>query len=152
MTTPQFDVAAAHRWFAIECNNGSWDLVEAESRTETQIEEMLHLAHAARFHWQHAGTELNLLKADLLLATAYCIAKRPENGLVYASHARAHLNSIKDANPFDHACLAGASALAHQLAGQEQQAAQARNEFKQRLEEIDDSSEKELLLQLYPVP
>lgn len=62
MTDETFDVNKAHKWFAIECNNQAWDLVETKERTAEQVEEMIHLAHAARFHWKEVGTDLNLLR------------------------------------------------------------------------------------------
>lgn len=67
---PPFDEAVAHRWFAVECNNQAWDLVEAASRTAEQDHRMVALAYAASLHWHEVGTDLNRLRASNLLATA----------------------------------------------------------------------------------
>ncbi len=66
---PPFDEAVAHRWFAVECNNQAWDLVEAASRTAEQDHRMVALAYAASLHWHEVGTDLNRLRASNLLAT-----------------------------------------------------------------------------------
>ena len=33
MAEPSFDVAAAHRWFGVELNNGTWDALASGSVT-----------------------------------------------------------------------------------------------------------------------
>ena len=42
MATPPFDLARAHRWFAVELNNLAWDLVEAQERSASDIARMIH--------------------------------------------------------------------------------------------------------------
>ena len=57
-----------HRWFAVRCNNDTWDLIEKEGRTSLEDRRMLDLAHAASFHWTMAGTPLHRARADITLA------------------------------------------------------------------------------------
>ena len=73
MTPPQpgFELAKAHRWFAVECNNVAWDLLEKPNFTPDDRERMLHAAHAACFHWAHAGNEVNRQRALCLLAEVH---------------------------------------------------------------------------------
>ncbi|NJM49445.1 MAG: hypothetical protein HC860_27425 [Alkalinema sp. RU_4_3] len=40
MSQPPFDVAVAHRWFAVEFNNRAWDLVEKTDRTADEAVEI----------------------------------------------------------------------------------------------------------------
>jgi hypothetical protein len=49
--TPNFDLAAAHRFFAADCFNRAWDLIEKEDRTPEEEEEMLNLSMASLWHW-----------------------------------------------------------------------------------------------------
>lgn len=71
MAAPSFDLPQAHRWFAVECNNTAWDLLEKPSRTPAESDAMLHAAHAACFHWAAVGTAVHRMRAMVLLANVY---------------------------------------------------------------------------------
>jgi len=85
MTAPPFDLATAHRWFAIESNNAAWDLIEKPDRSADETEQMLHAAHAACLHWREVGEPINELRAQCLLANAYLAADNPAAALTYAN-------------------------------------------------------------------
>lgn len=109
MTEPPFDVNRAHRWFGVECNNRAWDLVEAAERTPDEIEEMIHSAHAAWLHWKPVGTLLNELRAENLLAMAYCVAGVSDRALWHARRCLALSEQAGDTQtPFDRASAWGA--------------------------------------------
>lgn len=149
MPIPPFDLEKAHRWFAVECNNRAWDLVEASERSAVQLEEMIHLAHTACYHWKQVGTELNLLRAEVLLATVYCIANREQGALIYAISANTRMSQVAGCTLFDRTSLAGVAAMAYHLADQTQKVQELREEFQQLLSEIEDEQEAELLRRLY---
>jgi hypothetical protein len=46
-----------HRWFAIECNNATFDLLAKADRSPAESDLMVDTAHAARYHWGVVGTE-----------------------------------------------------------------------------------------------
>ena len=71
MAEPAFDVARAHRWFAIELNNEAWKWLEAGNYTSPQAEPMVHAAHASCHHWSHAGSALNVLRGEGLVANVH---------------------------------------------------------------------------------
>ena len=48
---PDFDVAAAHRYFAATCFNAAWDLIEKSDRTPEDDQRMIALALASLYHW-----------------------------------------------------------------------------------------------------
>lgn len=149
MTDLPFDLLQANRWFAIECNNQAWDLVEAKQRTDDQLEKMLHLAHASRYHWQHAGTELNWLRAEVLLSTAYSVAGRSENAIVYAESARGLINQVKEMTPFDQASISGAHAFALAVSGEMAEAAEMHGKFTHDLSLVEQADDCKLLEKLY---
>lgn len=149
MTELPFDLLKANRWFAIECNNQAWDLVEKKHRSPDEVERMIHRAHAARYHWQHAGEELNWLRADVLLATAYCAANRSENALIYAQSAANLVEQAEGITPFDQATISGVTALALNVAGKEPEAKERYGKFVHDLSLIEDPEEKKLLEALY---
>jgi hypothetical protein len=76
---------AEHRAEAIECNNSTWQMIEAE-RTPANDEEMLRRAYAAAYHWQRAadrGPE-NEARSLWLLAKVHLLAGHPGMSLEYA--------------------------------------------------------------------
>jgi hypothetical protein len=61
-----------HRWFAVELNNGTWDLVDgglSEDSPPGEQEQALYAAYAAAYHWMQAGTVANHGRAEHLIAT-----------------------------------------------------------------------------------
>ena len=51
--SPEFDQTAAHRFFAVDCFNKAWDLIDKPIRTPKEDEEMLCLGFASYWHWTH---------------------------------------------------------------------------------------------------
>jgi hypothetical protein len=61
-----------HRWFAVELNNSTWDLIEAglsEQSPRAEQEQALYAAYASTYHWMHAGTVANQGRGEHLIAT-----------------------------------------------------------------------------------
>lgn len=153
MSEPPFDVAAAHRWFAVELNNRAWDLVEAAERTDEQTEEMLHTAHAAWLHWSQAGSALNQQRAECLLSTAYAAAGRIEPAVHYGrSCVRLSQQPDSEQTPFDQASAHGCLARALSLAGETEEAAEQHRRASLAAEGLTDAGEREVYAQLYPQP
>ncbi|HQR15958.1 MAG TPA: hypothetical protein PLZ37_15460 [Nitrospira sp.] len=50
-TAPTFDLAAAHKYFAADCFNKAWDLIEKAERTPEEDRLMVALNQASVFHW-----------------------------------------------------------------------------------------------------
>ena len=46
-----FDIDAAHRYFAAECFNQAWDLINKSERTPEEDEQMIRLSLASHWHW-----------------------------------------------------------------------------------------------------
>src|SRR5687767_5369582 len=127
MAEPPFDVQRAHRWFAVECNNLGWDLVESPGRPRKpeQTDRMIHAAHAACFHWLHAGTPLNHLRALCLLVTAYAAAGRAGEAVRHAEACLALVGQLTEPpTDFDLATAHGCAANAFALAGRHDDARQ----------------------------
>ena len=74
-----------HRAQGIECNNSTWEMIEAE-RTPTNDEEMLRRAYASAYHWARAARRVpaNDARAAWLLAKVQLLAGQPELSLRYA--------------------------------------------------------------------
>jgi uncharacterized protein YndB with AHSA1/START domain len=80
------DIAADwHRAQGVECNNSTWEMIEAE-RTPENDEEMLRRAYASTYHWARAKGRKpeNDARGQWLLAKAHLLAGLPERSLHYA--------------------------------------------------------------------
>jgi len=114
MTEPSFDREIADRWFAVECNNRAWDLVEKADRTPEETGEMIHTAHTSLWHWQRVGTQVNRLRALTLLATAYLAAGEREAAVRYADQCIELSDQLGDEqSPFDRVMAYGCAASVH---------------------------------------
>ena len=49
-----------HRQFAVKLFNRVWELMDLPERGPEEVDEMIHSAHASRYHWGEIGTRLNL--------------------------------------------------------------------------------------------
>ena len=75
--------------------NDTWRLLELPDRTPEQIDELIHCAHASRYHWGRVGEPANLARGEWLCARVYAVLGRAEPALW---HARRCL-SIVEATP-----------------------------------------------------
>ena len=84
--TPIDDPAGEwHRAQGIECNNSTWEMIEAE-RTPQNDEEMLRRAYASTYHWARAARRgpANDARGAWLLAKVQLLVDQPELSLRYA--------------------------------------------------------------------
>lgn len=105
-----------HKRFAIGTNNLAWDL-SVQPRTSQQDREMLDAAHASSYHWQQIGTELNRMRATMLLAEVHALLGNGTLALSLATAMRDYFLSHDTADwevAFTHAIHAHAAWVAGQ--------------------------------------
>jgi hypothetical protein len=73
-----------HRRLAVELFNHVWTLLELASRTPEQDDELVHAAHASRWHWSKAGTTVNLARGEWQISRVYAVLGRAEPALWHA--------------------------------------------------------------------
>jgi hypothetical protein len=78
---------AQHRRIAGELFNHVWSLLDKKDRGQEEDDEMLHAAHASRFHWGLAGTPLNLSVGEWQVSRVYATLGRAEPALYHARRA-----------------------------------------------------------------
>jgi hypothetical protein len=93
---PEFDVAAAHRYFAAACFNNAWDLIERKDRTAEDDRLMVALNQASIYHW--------LNRPD-------CDAKSLSIGYWQASRIQALLGNAAEARKHAEVCLGHSAKL-----------------------------------------
>ncbi len=124
------DLPAVHRRFAAECFNGVWDLLDKEERSEEDVAEMTHMAHASLWHWRQTGqaTAQNYAVGAWQLSRVYAVVNNPEQARRYGEESLRlcrdhHLDAFYLA--YAHEALARAAAGAGDQAEKEHQMAAA---------------------------
>jgi len=87
------EARAWHRRFAAGGNNRAWDL-SVQTRSSAEDQEMLNAAHASAWHWTQVGTELNRMRAVMLLAEVHSLLGFGRSALAYAEEMRTYLLGI----------------------------------------------------------
>lgn len=104
------------RWFAVECNNLTWDLASKDGRTEQDTQKMLYAAYAAAFHWSTVGQLVNNARADATLAHALALAGQGEQAMFYARRCLEYFEK-QPATDWDYAFALAEVALAAYVQG-----------------------------------
>ena len=96
---PNFDTAAAHRFFAANCFNAVWELLDKPDRTDEDDEQMIALAHASVWHWTQREDRLprNLSVGYWQLSRVYSILGHGERARHYGNLS---LAASRDEEPF----------------------------------------------------
>ena len=96
---PEFDVQAAHKYFAAHCFNSAWDLIEKQGRTAEEDRMMVALNQASIFHWSQRPEN-----DDKNRSIGYWQASRIQSLLGNAAegsrHAEVCLTYSRDLEPF----------------------------------------------------
>jgi tetratricopeptide (TPR) repeat protein len=76
-----------HRKAARECFNKAWDYLDRKERDASDERQMLHLAHASRYHWGFVGDATSLAVGDWQISRAYASLRQPQLALRFAQSA-----------------------------------------------------------------
>jgi DNA-binding transcriptional MerR regulator len=138
-TDPAIDRQARRR-LAVDLFNHVWTLLETSERTIEQDDEMVHAAHASRYHWGEIGEPANFARGEWQCSRVYAVLGRSEPAL---HHARRCLeicqkHGIGDWDlAFAYEALARASRVAGDLEARERYARLAR-EAGAQIREVED--------------
>jgi len=132
------------RRLAADLYNRTWTLLEIADRTPAQTDEMIHCAHASRFHWGEVGTAVNLARGEWLCSRVYAVLGRAEPALWHARRCVA-IDEANGARDWDIAsayeAMARALAVSGDLPGAREWAARART----ACEEISGAEDREVI-------
>ena len=104
-----------HRWFAVQSNNRTWDLVAKPDRSPEEDREMLAGAYASAFHWAKVGTPIHAARADLALAHAHAALGQGGQSLSHAQRCLSFFEAGQGEDwdlAFAHAAMAYAASVA----------------------------------------
>ncbi|MGA7476912.1 MAG: hypothetical protein WBW47_06835 [Thermoplasmata archaeon] len=78
-----------HRKVGADLFNYTWSLLDRKKRSPEEVDEMLHAAHASRYHWGHAGTPRNRAIGEWQVSRVYSTLGRAEPALYHGRRALA---------------------------------------------------------------
>lgn len=134
------------RTLAAELFNATWRLLEKPDRTPDEDDEMLHCAHASRYHWIRAGTRVNGARGEWQCSRVYAVLGRPEPALHHARRCLELCESAPDdLDEFDLPFAYEALARAHAVAGDEGEARHWIARARDAGEAISDEDDRALL-------
>jgi DNA-binding transcriptional MerR regulator len=148
-TTTQPDVldADTHRRTAVHLFNHVWRLLEAEERTPEQDDEMIHAAHASRWHWAQTGASdlaQRLAVGEWQCSRVYAVLGRGEPALFHARRCVA----IADAGGLEQWAVASAyeaMARASRVAGDRAAFEQWRARAEEAVAAIEEAEDREVV-------
>src|SRR5690242_7528784 len=104
------------RRLAASLFNRVWDLLERTGRGRDEDDEMLHAAHASRYHWGVVGQPVNLARGEWQISRVYSVLGRAEPAL-YHAYRSLEIVEAADIADFDLAFAYEALARAQAVAG-----------------------------------
>jgi hypothetical protein len=72
------------RKVAVELFNRVWVLMEKPRRTREEDDEMIHAAHASRYHWGVVGKAENRARGEWQISRVYTVLGRAEPAVAHA--------------------------------------------------------------------
>lgn len=147
MSDPDFDLNAAHRWFAAECFNRAWEYIEKKQRTPEEDEEMIRLSLASSWHWAQRPdcTDTNRSVGLWQNARVYALVGQAENARRYGLMCLA-ISRSGGLPPFNLGYAYEALARAESVAGNHQRANELVAEARQLAAQVTDKEDRDLLL------
>ncbi len=142
--------AATHRRLGVDLFNRTWTLIEKADRTPAETDEMIHGAHASRYHWSKAGTTVNLGRGEWQCSRVYATLGRGEPAVWHARRCVEYAEAAAaagEAETWDVPSSYEAMARALAVAGERPAAEEWRARARAALAAIDDPEDRQLIEQ-----
>jgi DNA-binding transcriptional MerR regulator len=142
--------AATHRRLGVDLFNHTWTLIEKADRTPAETDEMIHGAHASRYHWSKAGTTVNLGRGEWQCSRVYATLGRGEPAVWHAHRCVEYAEAAAaagEAETWDVPSSYEAMARALAVAGERPAAEEWRARARAALAAIDDPEDRQLIEQ-----
>jgi DNA-binding transcriptional MerR regulator len=137
---------ATHRALGVTLFNHTWTLLEKADRTPDETDEMIHAAHASRFHWGRAldAVPANLARGEWQCSRVYAVLGRAEPALWHAQRCVA-INEAAGVADWDIASAYEAMARASAVAGDRAATAEWKAKAEAALDGIADQDDRDLI-------
>jgi DNA-binding transcriptional MerR regulator len=137
---------ATRRKLASDLFNYTWTLLERTDRTPEQSDEMIHCAHASRYHWGEVPDHeaANLARGEWQCSRVYAVLGRAEPALWHARRCL-EINEAAGNADWDIASAYEAMARAYMVAGDKAQLATWKAKAVAALDAIADADDREIV-------
>jgi len=146
-TLDKKDLPAWQQYFAASANNRAWEL-STQERSAEENEEMLNAAHASAFHWASVGTELNQMRATMLLAEVHALLGFGLSAYAFAEDMKAFFTS-QETPDWELAFTYTIHAHASHVNGEMEEYARSLAEAERAIESIADDQDRAIVLQTF---
>jgi len=143
---PTFDVAAAHKYFAADCYNQTWNFIDKRNRTPEEDLSMLQTAMASLWHWSQRedATPTNFSIGYWQVSRVFALMGQADNARRYGEM------SLKSAQDGAEIVFVGfgyeALARAERVAGNKEKMKEYLAQAWSYAENVEDEEDKKLLV------
>jgi len=137
--------AATHRQLGVDLYNSTWSLLEKADRTAAETDEMIHRAHASRWHWARVGSDVNLARGEWLCSRVYATLGRGEPALWHARRCVEIDEASENRESWDLPSAYEAMARASFVAGDEAAGREWKAKAVAAVAEIPDKDDREVI-------
>ena len=136
----------ANNYFAVECFNQIWTILDKPVKEPKDLETILHLAHASFWHWSQnpKAQPSNIATCYWMLSRAYAVAKNTTQSLLYAQKC-VEYNRENELNAFSFGYAYEALARAYQLIKHQEKMEESLQKGFEYAEKVQDAEEKQFL-------
>ena len=143
-TAPELDVPT-RRALAVGLFNHTWTLLEKVDRTPAEVDEMIHSAHASRYHWGEVGEAVNLGRGEWQCSRVYSVLGRAEPAVWHARRCVEITEANGDREDWDLAAAYEGMARALAVSGDLRAAADWKARAQAALATISEEEDRELI-------
>jgi hypothetical protein len=136
---------ATRRALAVGLFNHVWTLLETTDRTVEQDDEMVHAAHASRYHWGEVGEKVNVARGEWQCSRVYAVLGRAQPAVYHARRCVEFTESNPDREDWDLASACEAMARALAVAGDSVGSAEWRARARAEMDRIADPADREII-------
>ena len=65
-----------HKKQAVSLFNSTWDLIDKKERSKQEEIEMIHMAHASRYHWGQIGGAVEKARGEWQISRVYAVFRQ----------------------------------------------------------------------------
>jgi len=123
--------------------NEVWRFLDMPKRLPEQDDEMLHAAHASRYHWGNVGEPVTWARGEWLCSRVYAVLRRPSSAIWHAHRCLELLTEFGGGENWDEASAYEALARAYGLAGNKKEKNAWLARARQALKSVPDPNERE---------
>jgi hypothetical protein len=76
-----------HKKQAVSLFNATWDLIDKKDRTHEDEINMIHMAHASRYHWGQIGGPLEAARGEWQISRVYAILRKGDSALYHGQES-----------------------------------------------------------------